>query len=53
VFELELQPIFQGEIVKEKAMFVASVAVAIMAIAAFQKHVYKVPVVGAYLPGGA
>jgi uncharacterized membrane protein len=38
---------------KEKLEFVAMVAVAFAAIAAFQKHVYKVPVVGAYLPGGA
>ena len=38
---------------KEKLMFVAEVAVAFAAIYAFQKHVYKVPVIGPYLPGGA
>ena len=37
---------------KEKALFVASVAAAFAAIYAFQKHVYEIPVVGAYLPGG-
>lgn len=37
---------------KEKLMFAAEVAVVFAAIYAFQKHVYKVPVVGAYLPGG-
>ena len=36
----------------EKLMFLAEVAVAIAVIAAFQKHVYKLPVVGEYLPGG-
>lgn len=38
---------------KEKLEFVAMVAVAYAAMYAFQKHVYKVPVIGAYLPGGA
>lgn len=38
---------------KEKIEFVAMVAVAFAGIYAFQKHVYKIPVVGAYLPGGA
>lgn len=33
-------------------MFVAEVAVAFALIYAFQKHVYKVPVIGPYLPGG-
>lgn len=33
-------------------MFVAEVAIVFAAIYAFQKHVYKVPVVGMYLPGG-
>lgn len=37
---------------KDKLMFAAEVAVVFAAIYAFQKHVYKVPVVGAYLPGG-
>lgn len=37
---------------KDKLMFAAEVAVVIAAIYAFQKHVYKLPVVGAYLPGG-
>jgi len=38
--------------VKEKALFVASVALSFAVIAAFQMHVYKLPVVGKYLPGG-
>ena len=37
---------------KSKGMFVLEVAVAIAMIYAFQKHVYKVPVIGEYLPGG-
>jgi len=37
---------------KEYAMLVAKVAAAYAVIYAFQKHVYKVPVVGDYLPGG-
>lgn len=38
---------------KDKLIFAAEV-LAVFAIAyAFQKHVYKLPVVGAYLPGGA
>lgn len=36
---------------KEHAKFVASVAVAIVVIAFVQKNVYKLPVVGDYLPG--
>jgi uncharacterized membrane protein len=38
--------------VKAKLIFLAEVAVAVAVIAAFQKHVYKLPVVGGYLPGG-
>ncbi len=37
---------------KQKAMFVVEVAIAIALIAAVQKHVIKLPVVGDYLPGG-
>lgn len=37
---------------KEKLMFAVEVAVVFAAIYAFQKHVTKIPVVGAYLPGG-
>lgn len=37
---------------KSKAMFAAEVLIVIAAVYAFQKHVAKVPVVGAYLPGG-
>lgn len=37
---------------KEKLEFVAMVAVAYAAIYAFQKQVYKIPVVGEFLPGG-
>lgn len=37
---------------KDRLMFLAEVAVAVAVIAAFQKHVYKLPVVGPYLPGG-
>jgi hypothetical protein len=36
---------------QQKLMFLAEVAVAIAVIAAFQKHVVKIPVVGDYLPG--
>lgn len=36
---------------KQKLMFLAEVAVAVAVIAAIQKHVYKLPVVGDYLPG--
>lgn len=36
---------------QEKLMFLAEVAVAFAVIAAFQKHVMKLPVVGDYLPG--
>lgn len=42
----------KDSIVKEKLMFAAEVAVVFAAIYAFQKHIYKVPVVGEYLPGG-
>lgn len=38
---------------KEKAMFVLSVAAAVAVIAYVQKNHYQVPVVGKYLPGGA
>lgn len=31
----------------------ATILAVIAAVAAFQKHVYKLPVVGEYLPGGA
>ena len=37
---------------KEKAIFVAEVAVAIGLIALFQVNVMQIPVVGKYLPGG-
>lgn len=37
---------------KEKAMFVAEVAVAIAVIALVQQKLVKIPVIGAYLPGG-
>jgi hypothetical protein len=37
---------------KEKLMFAAEILVVVMAVAALQKHVMKVPVVGGYLPGG-
>jgi uncharacterized membrane protein len=37
---------------KEKLMFAAEVAVVFAAIYAFQKKVYKLPVVGEFLPGG-
>lgn len=37
---------------KEKAMFVAEVAVALAVIALVQQKIIKIPVVGAYLPGG-
>ena len=37
---------------KGKAMFVAEVAVALALIALFQQKVMKVPVIGAFLPGG-
>jgi len=42
----------KDSIVKEKLIFAAEVAVVFAAIYAFQKHVYKVPVIGDYLPGG-
>lgn len=38
--------------IKQSAMLLVKVGVAFAAICAFQKHVYKVPVIGAYLPGG-
>lgn len=45
-------PNVKGTIVKDKLIFAAEV-LAVFAIAyAVQKHVFKVPVVGAYLPGG-
>ena len=37
---------------KEKAMFVAEVAVALAVIALVQQKIIKIPVIGAYLPGG-
>jgi hypothetical protein len=37
--------------VKELAMLIAKAAIAYAAIAAFQRHVVAIPVVGAYLPG--
>lgn len=37
---------------KEKLMFAVEVAVVFAAIAFIQRNVYKVPVVGPYLPGG-
>lgn len=37
---------------KDKIIFAAEVAVVFAAIFAFQKSVMKIPVVGAYLPGG-
>jgi hypothetical protein len=37
---------------KEKAMFVAEVAVAIAVIALVQQKLIKIPVIGVYLPGG-
>lgn len=37
---------------KEKAMFVAEVAVAIAVIYMVQTKIVKIPVIGAYLPGG-
>lgn len=38
--------------IKSKLIFVAEVAVAFAIVYAFQKKVYKVPVVGDFLPGG-
>ena len=38
---------------KDKLIFAVEVLVVFAAVAALQKHVYKLPVVGAYLPGGA
>lgn len=38
---------------KAKLVFAAEVLVVFAAIYAVQKHVFKVPVVGGYLPGGA
>ena len=37
---------------KEKLIFVAEVAAIFAVIAAVQMHVFQVPVIGAYLPGG-
>ena len=38
----------------KKHFYTAATILVVFGIAAaFQKHVYKVPVVGAYLPGGA
>lgn len=37
---------------KEKLIFVAEVLAVIAVVAAIQKNVFKVPVIGAYLPGG-
>jgi hypothetical protein len=37
---------------KQKAIFVAEVAVAFAVVYAFQKKVMVIPVVGMYLPGG-
>jgi len=46
-------PIWKGSKVQAKLIFAAEV-LAVFAVAyAIQKHVFKVPVVGAYLPGGA
>lgn len=36
---------------KDKAMFVAEVAIAIAAIYMVQQKIIKIPVIGAYLPG--
>jgi hypothetical protein len=38
---------------KEKAIFIAEVAVALFVIGIFQDKVMPIPVIGAYLPGGA
>lgn len=38
---------------KHKAIFFAEVLVVFAIAAAIQKHVFKLPVVGDYLPGGA
>ena len=37
---------------KEKAIFVAEVAVALVIINLFQTNVMQIPVVGQFLPGG-
>ena len=37
---------------KQKAMFAVSVIAVVAIVAAFQQHVYKVPAIGKYLPGG-
>ena len=37
---------------KSKLVFAAEVLVVFAAIYALQKHVYQVPVIGQYLPGG-
>lgn len=37
---------------KEKLIFVAEVAAVIAGLYLFQKKVYKLPVIGEYLPGG-
>lgn len=37
---------------KQKLVFLLEVAVAVAVIAALQKHVYRLPVVGDYLPEG-
>jgi len=39
--------------VKEKLMFAAEVLIVFAVAYAVQKHVFKVPVIGEYLPGGA
>lgn len=36
---------------KDKAIFAAEVLAVVLVVAAFQKHVMSVPVIGAYLPG--
>ena len=38
--------------IKGKAVFVVEVAIAIAVIALVQQKVIKIPVIGAYLPGG-
>lgn len=37
---------------KQKLVFAAEVLVVFAAVYALQKHVYQIPVVGQYLPGG-
>ncbi|HEV6967422.1 hypothetical protein [Roseateles sp.] len=38
---------------KEKLMFAAEVLIVFAVTKAFQMHVFKLPVVGDYLPGGS